>query len=96
MINRDKKSVQLKVITDSVDAYGQLIPSEPINIDMALYTYQQSNTDDIRFTDVELVGITDANIKGGNIVVADGKEYMVKYVERCRLRTVAYLTKQGA
>lgn len=96
MINRDKKSVQLKTITNVADAYGQLTASTPIDIEMSLYTYQQSNTGDIRFVDVELVGVTDASVEAGDIIVSNGKEYMVKYVSGNRLRTVAYLTKQGA
>lgn len=95
MINNDKRTVQIRTVTDETDEYGQMILGTPKDIEMSLYRYEQSSTGDIRFTDVELIGVTQSDVKGGDIITDEGEDYMCKYVQKSRIRTVCFLTKQG-
>lgn len=96
MINRDLTTVYIKALTEDTDAYGRFVEDEPVASSMAVYPYQQSNTEDIRYVDVELVGVTYANIEPSNIVVIGDDEYIVKFVQKARRKNIAYLQKQGA
>lgn len=71
-----------RVLSHGLDAFGQSYANAYVRtIDMCLKPYQLSNTGDIRFTNVEYVGLTeDHDITDANTLEIDGVMYEILYV----------------
>jgi len=83
MINRESKIVQVVSYTNTLDEYGQSRKTGHTtrNTEMTCKIYMQNNTTDIRYVDVEMIGITkDTAITDANAIVIDNQLYNVLYV----------------
>ena len=73
MIMRELQSVSVISFTTGTDAYGQ--------IDMVVKPYSNTIVSDIRFNDVELIGLTtDQSISDKNQILIGSDTYNVLYV----------------
>lgn len=80
MLNREKQTVQVIPITTTKNEYGEMVRSNPIYIEMVVKVYSHTNSNDIRYTNTELIGLTKAPIDENCEVVVDSKKYKVKRV----------------
>lgn len=83
MINREMRAVTVISYADTVDEYGQKRQgtSTERTTDMVVKLYSQSNTSDVRYLDVEVIGLTkDKNITVQNRIKFDSVEYDVLYL----------------
>lgn len=83
MINREFRLVSVVSFTPGLDEYGQQRKngrSERI-IDMVVKIYTQNSVSDIRYAEVNLLGLTkDRSINDTNQIIIDGSSYNVLYV----------------
>lgn len=82
-INREWKKVEVITYDNSLDEYGQKRQGNHSSrmVEMVCKIYSQNNTADIRYTQVDLVGLTeDKEIDDSNQIVVDGEKYEVLYV----------------
>lgn len=83
MINRELQSVSVISFTTGTDAYGQRRQSGSTvkQIDMVVKPYSNTIVSDIRFNDVELIGLTtDQSISDKNQILIGSDTYNVLYV----------------
>lgn len=83
MIQREWKTVKVVSFTDGRDEYGQVRKqgSTERNCEMVIKLYTQTNTNDIRFNDIETLGITRDNlITDKNQIIDGSNKYNVLYV----------------
>lgn len=83
MLNREYKTVQIISYSSVVDSYGQqhTQQSSTRNVEMVCKIYSQSNVQDPRYINIEMIGITkDKSITTSNSVVIDGEKFCVKYI----------------
>lgn len=82
MINREMKSVLLISFTSGTDKYGQKRNNGNTEetIEMAVKVYSQTNVSDIRYNDVELIGLTKTAVKDSQQIKIDDIVYQVLYV----------------
>ena len=82
MINREMRPVTILTYPTGDDSYGQArrgTPTERV-VDMVVKIYSQNNTTDVRYVDIDVIGLTyDKTITDKNEVVIDGIRYTVKY-----------------
>lgn len=82
-INRDWKKVYILSYIDEIDEYGQLRQNEPTKTEIEMFyrLYNQSNTDNPLYIDVDMIGLTKCStITNKNEIEIDGSNYSVKYV----------------
>lgn len=83
MINRELQNVDVITYDNTLDDYGQLRQSEYTTrtIPMVCKIYSQTNTNDMRYVDVEMIGITkDKDITNENEIKIGDTNYQVLYV----------------
>lgn len=82
MINREMKPVLLISFTSGTDKYGQKRNNGNTEekIEMAVKVYSQTNVSDIRYNDVELIGLTKTAVKDSQQIKIDDIVYQVLYV----------------
>lgn len=83
MINNEMVSVVVKEFVTGTDSYGQTRQGTAAerNVDMMLKLYNHSNTSDVRYVNVEMVGLTsDKTITDKNVIVAAAQTYSVLFV----------------
>ena len=83
MINNEMVSVVVKEFVTGTDSYGQTRQGAAAerNVDMMLKLYNHSNTSDVRYADVEMIGLTsDKTITDKNVIVAAAHTYNVLFV----------------
>ena len=87
MINNEMISVVVKEFVTGTDSYGQTRQGTAAerNVDMMLKLYSHfnnhSNTSDVRYVDVEMIGLTsDKTITDKNVIVAAAHTYNVLFV----------------
>ena len=83
MINNEMVSVVVKEFVTGTDSYGQTRQGTAAerNVDMMLKLYNRSNTSDVRYVDVEMIGLTsDKTITDKNVIVAAAQTYSVLFV----------------
>lgn len=83
MIQREKQIVQIVSFTDVVDEYGRKRQgiSTTRNVEMVCKVYNQVNVSNPKYTDIEMIGITeDTNILDSNQVVINGDSYNILYI----------------
>ena len=83
MINNEMVSVVVKEFVTGTDSYGQTRQGTAAerNVDMMLKLYNHSNTSDVRYVDVEMIGLTsDKSITDKNVIVAAAHTYNVLFV----------------
>ena len=66
---------------NTYDEYGQKRTDNPtvVGVDMVVKPYLNTNVSDVRFVDVELIGLTKAPVEVGNTVTIGTDEYNVLY-----------------
>lgn len=81
MIQREWKKVNINTYSNSYDEYGQKRTGNPtvVGVDMVVKPYLNTNVTDVRFVDVELIGLTKAPVEVGNTVTIENDEYNVLY-----------------
>lgn len=81
MIQREWQKVSINTYANTVDDYGQKRTGAPTSVivDMVVKPYLNTNVTDVRFVDVELLGITKAQVEVGNTVTIGTDEYNVLY-----------------
>lgn len=97
MINNEMKQVQLLSYGSTTDDYGQLRQSTPtsIYIEMMFKIYKQTNTGDMRFVDVEVIGLTKHTAITTSNEIQDGNDiYQVLYVIPSKRYTQVLLRKK--
>lgn len=83
MINNEMISVVVKEYVTGTDSYGQTRQGTAAerNVDMMLKLYNHSNTSDVRYVDVEMIGLTsDKTITDKNVIIAAAQTYSVLFV----------------
>ena len=82
MINREMKPVYLVSFTSGTDKYGQKRNNgeEKDVIEMAVKIYSQTNVSDIRYNDIELIGLTKTAVKDSQQIEIDSVRYQISYV----------------
>lgn len=83
MINREYQKVNILTYNSETDEYGQVRQDTPTKtvIDMVCKVYTQTNTNDMRYVDVELIGLTKCNsITNKNEIEINDVIYTVMYV----------------
>lgn len=82
MINREMKSVYLVSFTSGTDKYGQKRNNGETKdvIEMAVKIYSQTNVSDIRYNDIELIGLTNTAVKDSQQIEIDSVRYQISYV----------------
>lgn len=83
MIQREKKVVQVVSFSTSTDLYGQKRTQQTgtRDVEMVIKIHTQTNTDDVRFVDVDMIGLTlDKNITTTNQIVDGESHFNVLYV----------------
>ena len=83
MINNEMISVVVKEFVTGTDSYGQTRQGTAAerNVDMMLKLYDHSNTSDVRYVNVEMIGLTsDKTITDKNVIVAAAQTYSVLFV----------------
>lgn len=83
MINNEMVSVVVKEFVTGTDSYGQTRQGTAAerNVDMMLKLYNHSNTSDVRYVNVEMIGLTsDKTITDKNVIVAAAQTYSVLFV----------------
>ena len=83
MINNEMISVVVKEYVTGTDSYGQTRQGTAAerNVDMMLKLYNHSNTSDVRYADVEMIGLTsDKTITDKNVIIAAAQTYSVLFV----------------
>lgn len=82
MINREMKSVYLVSFTSGTDKYGQKRNNGETKdvIEMAVKIYSQTNVSDIRYNDIELIGLTKTAVKDSQQIEIDSVRYQISYV----------------
>ena len=83
MLNREYKTENVLSYTNATDSYGQRHKgaTQTTQIEMVAKLYTQSNVQDPRYIDVDMIGITKySGITTENEIVIDGKKYQVLYV----------------
>lgn len=95
MINNEMRTVSLLSYASTIDAYGQVRKgtSTSTNIEMMVKTYSQSNVDNPKYVDVELVGLTKANVSVENRIVIDTIKYDVLFVTKAKRYNEVMLRK---
>lgn len=97
MIQREWKPATLLTYDGSVDEYGQLRQGTPAEtqIRVVLKPYIHTETDDIRFQDVQFLALTDVRgITDQNALEMDGVLYQITYVLPGRYDQL-FLRRQG-
>lgn len=81
MIQREWQKVSINSYANTVDEYGQKRTGKPtvVGVDMVVKPYLNTNVSDVRFVDVELIGLTKAPVEVGNTVTIGTDEYNVLY-----------------
>lgn len=84
MINRERRKAYVRTYAGAQDAYGQSRKDSYSDaaVDMVIHIYSQTQTTDIRYTNVELVCLVDKkyNITDKNAIVIDDKVYNILYI----------------
>ena len=64
------------------DEYGQpvLDTENPQSIELTFGLYNHTETEDVRYQDVEYTGLTQYEVSDKNVIQLDGKNYKVKFV----------------
>lgn len=83
MINRELRSAAVITFDDYIDEYGQ--PNKGAaterSIELTLRLYQHKQVEDIRFTDVTHIALTqDRAITDADHIRVDDKEYSIEFV----------------
>lgn len=80
-ITRELQSATIKgYSTLQTDDYGQLVPEASRNIEVMVKVYSQTNVQDPRYVDVELVGFTKDDVVPGEVISLAQGDYRIKYV----------------
>lgn len=82
MINREMKPVYLVSFTSGIDKYGQKRNNGETKdvIEMAVKIYSQTNVSDIRYNDIELIGLTKTAVNDSQQIEIDSVRYQISYV----------------
>lgn len=82
MINREMKPVYLVSFASGTDKYGQKRNNGEKKdvIEMAVKIYSQTNVSDIRYNDIELIGLTKTAVKDSQQIEIDSVRYQISYV----------------
>jgi len=83
MINREWQDVQVLTYSDDLDEYGQKRQGTPTVriVEMVCKIYSQSNVDDPRYVDVDVIGLTkDKDITDENVIIIGDEKFNIKYV----------------
>lgn len=83
MITREMRPVYVVSFDNTVDKYGQKRKGQQSlrETKMVVKIYSQTNVEDIRYNDVELIGLTyDKEITDENQIQIDGVNYQILYV----------------
>ena len=83
MLNREMVAVTLQSFSSELDNYGQkqISPAKDF-IDMVIKPYSNANVEDPRFEDVEIIGLTKAEVSINNrIMLSSGETYEVLHVQ---------------
>ena len=83
MINREWQDVQVLTYSDDLDEYGQKRQGEPTVrvVEMVCKIYSQTNVEDPRYVDVDVIGLTkDKQITTDNVLIVGDEKFNVKYV----------------
>jgi len=95
MINNEMKSVSLLTFDNSVDDYGQPRKgtSTSSTIEMCVKEYSQQNVDNPKYVDVELLGLTKAEVGLENMIQIDTVKYDVLHVTKSKRYNEVFLRK---
>lgn len=83
MINNELKKVIILSYDGQIDSYGQKRTDTPTEREVEMYVkiHSQSLTTDVRYVEVEMIGLTkDNTITDANQVKIDGVIYNIEYV----------------
>ena len=83
MINREWQKVKVVTFSDELDKYGQKRQGESTEreIEMVVKIYTQSNVEDPKYVDVDMIGITkDKDITDANQIEIGDDRYNVKFI----------------
>lgn len=96
-INREMQLYTVRDYTDSIDEYGATGNDyTERQIEMLIKINNQSNVEDPRYIDCELIAITkDRNINDTNSIIYQGKLYNIKYIIPSRKYYTLFLTNVG-
>lgn len=96
MINREWQTVDVLTYTNSEDEYGQSRQNTPTvnTVQMVCKLQSQSLTGDMRYVDIDMIGITeDTSITDHNQVKINNVKYNVSYVIPSRRYTQVLMKK---
>lgn len=82
MINRQMKKAEILYPSKEVDDFGYSEEYTTLkNIDIAIMLYNQTNTNDVRFKDVEYIGLSECkDLDDSMIIRQDNKQYKIMLV----------------
>lgn len=83
MYIRDKQMVEVLTYSNERDSYGQKRQGEPTSrfVEMDVKIFSQINVSDVRYVDVDLIGLTyDNSLTDANQIKLDDKIYDIKYI----------------
>ena len=89
------KQVTLLTYADTVDEYGQPRKgtSSSTTIEMFVKEYSQQNVDNPKYVDVELLGLTKAEVGLKNMIEIDSVKYDVLHVTPSKRYNEVFLRK---
>lgn len=90
MINRELTAVSVIKPTGKLDEYAQPIYSTDTKVEMTIKLYSHSKVDDVRFNDVQFIGITASkDIAAGDKIEVNNEKFDVLFViPSCRWQSV--------
>lgn len=82
MINRQMKKAEILYPSKEVDDFGYSEEYTTLkNIDIAIMLYNQTNINDVRFKDVEYIGLSECkDLDDSMIIRQDNKQYKIMLV----------------
>ena len=94
MIQREWQSVTRRVFKDGTNDYGQLrkLGYDDYTIKMVVKIYTQTSTENPRFLDVDLLGLTKDTVECGDQIIIGTKKYDVKYTIPSEKLTQVFMT----
>lgn len=94
MIIREMREVELLTYSN-YDSYGQRGYETQSSIPMVVKVYRQNNVTDVRYANVEMIGLTLSAVDDSNLIRIDGILYDVMYVIPSGRYTQVLMKKHG-
>lgn len=97
MYNNEKQTVQVLTYTNELDDYGISRTDTPTTRDIEMYVkvYSQTNVENPKYVDIELIGLTEDNdLSTDNQLVVGGHTYNIKFITPSRRLNQVFMVRE--